>query len=374
MFSRMIITIVVLSTAMQLYSKPIEVEFFFKVGCAECDKVKNDILPKLKEQFCEQIIIINKDLSSIENTLTLSAYQEANGYLKNAPVFLVINHTSLLGGITDIRNRSCKEIAQAISSSSSNNSLSKKNRHELLQRRVKRFSFTTIAIAGLLDGINPCVFAGLVFFMSLLISLKLPRKQLILTGFSYCLGCFCTYLALGFGILNLLYWSYGFKCVRFVFNSIIFLVILVLAIFSFIDAFLFSKNPTSSSVKVQLPNVFKKKIHTLMKKATRKKVGLSLGIFILGIVVTVIESVCTGQLYIPILVYLTRANILGVHLLYLLLYNFMFIVPLILILIFVLYGIRVPQLIKINQFGVKWGKFALGIFYLLLAICFYILD
>ena len=61
-----------------------------------------------------------------------------------------------------------------------------------------------IIVAGLIDGINPCVFSTLVFFMSLLAVAKIKGRKLLLTGSAYCTACFITYFLMGFGVLNAL--------------------------------------------------------------------------------------------------------------------------------------------------------------------------
>jgi len=58
--------------------------------------------------------------------------------------------------------------------------------------------------SGFLDGIHPCGFAVLLFFLSLLFVLKKTRGQMITIGSSFILGVFLAYLLIGLGIMGTL--------------------------------------------------------------------------------------------------------------------------------------------------------------------------
>jgi len=91
------------------------------------------------------------------------------------------------------------------------------------------------------------------------------------------------------------------------------------------------------------------------------------GIFLIGILVTVFESVCTGQVYIPTLVLMTKDASGLKWMLLLLLYNLMFILPLVIIFIAVFKGVKTPRLLEWSKRNVFISKLGLGCFFLLLA-------
>ena len=64
-----------------------------------------------------------------------------------------------------------------------------------------------------------------------------------------------------------------------------------------------------------------------------------LSAFISGFLVSLLEAVCTGQMYLPTIAFVLKASSFKLQALgYLLLYNIMFIVPLVVIFVFALMG------------------------------------
>jgi len=58
--------------------------------------------------------------------------------------------------------------------------------------------------AGLLDGINPCAFATMIFLISYLSVRKRQGRELLATGGAFTLGVFLAYLGVGLGFLKFL--------------------------------------------------------------------------------------------------------------------------------------------------------------------------
>jgi hypothetical protein len=110
------------------------------------------------------------------------------------------------------------------------------------------------------------------------------------------------------------------------------------------------------------------KIHALLKKGLNYHFLIP-GIFCIGILVTILESVCTGQVYIPTLVLLSReygasSRWFG----YLLLYNCAFIVPLLFLFAVAYFGIGKSRLLKWSRRQIVIGKILLGTFFILMAL------
>ncbi len=58
--------------------------------------------------------------------------------------------------------------------------------------------------AGLIDGINPCAFAVLLFLITFLISVSSKRKRMIKAGAAYITAVYITYLLAGIGLLSVI--------------------------------------------------------------------------------------------------------------------------------------------------------------------------
>ncbi len=92
-------------------------------------------------------------------------------------------------------------------------------------------------------------------------------------------------------------------------------------------------------------------------------------IVIIGFSVSLLELGCTGQVYLPIITYIIQSsknNSTAIS--YLLIYNFAFIIPLIIVLILFISGIKWQ---KINSFFIKYmflSKLLIGIIFIILGI------
>jgi len=96
---------------------------------------------------------------------------------------------------------------------------------------------------------------------------------------------------------------------------------------------------------------------------------LVVGGLILGVLVTLLESLCTGQMYLPTIMFAVsdpalRNQALGL----LLLYNVAFILPLIVVFVLAYMGIRSEKLASFSRNHVALVKVLLGIAFLALGI------
>ena len=237
----------------------------------------------------------------------------------------------------------------------------------ILQKRAAGFQLPVILTAGLVDGINPCVFSTLIFFMSLLGVSKIKGKKLLLTGFAYCSACFLTYFFLGFGALHMLKLFTGFSFLRVIINSVTVILLLLCALVSFRDSWVFSRSQDPKNIKLQLPDSVKNKIHRVLRKGLSFRYLIP-GALLTGFIVTLLESLCTGQVYVPVLVLLAKENFMSKWLIYLIVYNIMFILPLIAIFCMAFFGVTVSGFLKLSKQNVVLSKLLLGCLFLALTV------
>ena len=212
---------------------------------------------------------------------------------------------------------------------------------------IKRFlswGLLTVAGAGLIDGINPCAFTVLVFFISFLNFVGYRKRELLVLGVVFILAVFLTYILLGLGLFKFIQSLEAFTLL----SKIIYLgtasLAVILGIYSLYDWYIYRKTGNPEDVKLRLPDFIKQKIHKTIQGASRNKkktlLELAGAVFLSGFIVSLLESVCTGQTYIPTIAYVFKDPGLRIHALgYLVLYNLMFILPLVIILIAGLSGV-----------------------------------
>jgi cytochrome c biogenesis protein CcdA len=174
-----------------------------------------------------------------------------------------------------------------------------------------------VAITGFLDGIHPCAIAILIFFVAFLLTFHKSLKNIFLLGAVYIVVIFLTYLAIGMGLLSgiMLFGQHHFFA-KLGSWLLIFLGALNLKDF-FFPGFRFG---------LHLPRVSNQTIKGYLKKATLPTVIIAA--FLVGLC----SVPCSGGIYAAITALLASRTTFFTGFLYLLLYNFMFVLPLIVLL------------------------------------------
>lgn len=215
--------------------------------------------------------------------------------------------------------------------------------HEAILEKFEGFRILPIIGAGLIDGINPCAFATLIFFITYLSVLGVERRRILWVAIPFILSVFLTYFLVGLvayqilALLKVLHW------VSVVIFGATVLFLLVLAALSFND-FILLKRGQGEKLKLKLPDRIRKRLNAIIRKRTTFG-GFVVGAVVTGFLVSVFELICTGQVYLPTLVYMAQVSeFKGRALGYLLLYNLAFIVPLVVVFILVRFGMTEKHL------------------------------
>ncbi|OGO05601.1 MAG: hypothetical protein A2Y73_08115 [Chloroflexi bacterium RBG_13_56_8] len=206
----------------------------------------------------------------------------------------------------------------------------------------------------------------MIFLISYLTLQKRQGKELLATGAAFAFGVFLTYLGVGFGFLKFLSslpflnaigkWIYGLTAI----------LCLGLAWGSFSD-YRKAREGRLNDMSLKLPERLRNLSKTLIREGTGAR-RFALSSFALGFGVSVVELACTGQVYLPTIIFVlgipewrTQATLA------LLLYNVMFILPLIAIFLTVYYGTSSEQLIEWMQKHSASVKLGMTALFLLLA-------
>ena len=339
----------------------IKLDFFYQPGCDECAKVKALVLPRLEDRFNDRVELICHDTSAENNFLLLISLQEKLEVDDNSPVCIFVNRNMYLGGFDEIDRRLETEIANAMAMTQP--TMPELRSENALEFRAAKLTLAAVISAGLIDGVNPCVFSTLVFFMSLLSLSKIRGRQLLLIGSVYCLASFITYVLLGLGLIKALRMLAGLG--RKV-DLIMVTALIVFAVLSFVDAFKFRASGDSSMVALKIPEKIKARIHAVMRRGLLYR-WLLPGVFGVGVLVTLLESVCTGQVYLPTMALMAKRSG-GVWIWWLLLYNLMFILPLLAIFALAYRGVNSIKWLAWSRRNVVWGKLLLGVLFASLAL------
>ncbi len=239
---------------------------------------------------------------------------------------------------------------------------------EILRSKLRSVTFWTLVSAGLLDGINPCAFATLIFFLSMITYVGGKKRDLLIVGICFSTTVFLTYLLMGvgaFGILTRLSTYHFVAQVIFILTAVLLLVLTLLTIR---DIWSYLNGAPPSEAILQLPDSYKKRIHAIMRDHV-KPGKLALGSIVIGFLVTLFEAVCTGQVYLPTIVMLLKdPELSGQAWLYLVIYNLLFTAPLLLIFFLAYNGVTSKAIGDWSKRNYGWIKFFLLLLFILLLI------
>ncbi|MDO9390704.1 MAG: hypothetical protein Q7U71_02910 [bacterium] len=232
--------------------------------------------------------------------------------------------------------------------------------------RFASFGLWGVAGAGLLDGINPCSLAVLVFFISYLAFVGRKRWEILAVGLAYTFADFLVYFLIGVGSLSFLMSLKALPLFSKIFYWLAIIAGLVLAFYNFRD-FIKARKGDLSGMDLQLSTAAKQRIH----KIIREKMGagsLIGGAFMVGLITSVLEFACTGQVYLPTIAFVSQ---IATHKYqaygYLLLYNLMFEVPMIITFIIAFWGVSSKRIAGWAQASVAGVKLLTALMFLLMS-------
>ena len=232
--------------------------------------------------------------------------------------------------------------------------------------RFKTLGLATVIAAGLIDGVNPCAFTTLIFFLSYLTLVGRGRREILVVGLAFSISVFVTYFLLGLGVLKVVQSVSVIPLVgRLVYLAAIGLA-LVFGFLSLYDFVLCRKGRTSGVI-LQMPAFLKGRVHGVIRKEARVNRYI-LAALATGFVVSVLELVCTGQVYLPTILFVSRAQPFKANAIaYLAIYNIMFIVPLLAVFSLAYLGTGSEKISVLFQRHVSWVKLATSLFFFALA-------
>lgn len=174
-----------------------------------------------------------------------------------------------------------------------------------------------VGVSAMIDSINPCAFSILLVTVAFLLSMGTVRRNIIKIGGVYIAGIFLVYILIGLGILKTLH----------IFNTPHFMAkagavfLIVLGALNLVNYF-FPRFP----LKLRIPHSLHSRMAALLDRASLPAA------FSLGALVGLCEFPCTGGPYLMVLGLLHDSATYYQGFGYLILYNLIFILPLIIML------------------------------------------
>ena len=177
--------------------------------------------------------------------------------------------------------------------------------------------------AAIVDSINPCAFGVLIFLLAYLFKAFHSRRSVLLHGFTYISAVFLTYLMAGLLLLPVISQLGRVSVGAYIGIGII---LIIFGLLEIKDFFFYGKGLSLGI----LPSAGKR-IEMIIRHITGK---LSISFF-LGVFVALVELPCTGAVYLGVLALVSLAGLTANNFLLLVIYNLLFVLPLVVILLLI---------------------------------------
>lgn len=232
-------------------------------------------------------------------------------------------------------------------------------------------TWTMLINAGLLDGINPCAFATIIFLVSYLLYLKRRRRFVLAVGACFCLGVFLSYLLYGLSLGFLIHQLNRFPLVKILLYGSFAALGLLLFLLHLRDALRFRKNRRVADMEMGLGMETHRKIHGKIHQWAKLPDRLAIpAATLLGCVVSAMELACTGQVYLPTIAAIMADGFQPKVFWMLLAYNAAFILPLLGVTLAAYWGTGAQALADWAKRHILATKAFLSLLFLLMAAYF----
>ncbi|HKL44002.1 MAG TPA: cytochrome c biogenesis protein [Candidatus Absconditabacterales bacterium] len=357
MMKKIFLAVFVLLFGFTAFSFAQEYIYFYGNGCSHCAKVEkffdeNDVLSKYNVEKLE--IYFNRD-----NLKDFSEYIEKLGIdpSKAGVPFLVINNENECDYVAgdkkiiglfeekiaqdeyqicdnpedcdhfDCNEENCPHInCSQIDDEEVSGSISEEKIEKVGENKWKFFGI--MLPAALADSINPCAFAVMLILLSTIIVETNRKRRAVFAGLLFALSIFISYFAMGLGLFSALATSSNTQIIKLIVG----ILGIIVGLANLKDYFRYGKG-----FVMEVPLSRRPRMQKFIKSAVSP-----IGAFITGFIVSLFLLPCTSGPYFTILGYLASEsqNLHTRGYIYLIIYNLIFILPMVIIALLVGLGFK----------------------------------
>jgi cytochrome c biogenesis protein CcdA/glutaredoxin len=218
---------------------------------------------------------------------------------------------------------------------------------------MEKLTIPIVIFAAAVDAINPCAFAVLIILMTAALSIT-DKKRALKFGLAFSISIYIAYFLMGCGLFSALQIS----GLNHTFYIIVTILAVVVGLLNIKDYFWYGKG-----FLMEVPLSWRPTMKKILHSATTP-----FGAFIAGLAVSLFELPCTGGPYIVILGLLAKEVTRATGFLYLLLYNLVFISPLIILSLLIYKGLSTTtKLEELRKKRIKSLHLIAGVLMLIIA-------
>lgn len=331
-------------------TEPLRVLVFYKPGCKDCERT-HDMLRSVAEAVPLHIEESNIETSegARQNEVLCQRFKvEPSLHQVTPAVFMqggaLIKTQINFGSLQRLVERTTEQPVDASWSNLDEREMQQAN--AVITERFESFSLLWVIMAGLLDGINPCAFATIIFFLSYLRIARRSPREILLVGGAFITAVFLAYFLVGLGLSHVIAKLQAFAWVRVWLNRALGLVALLLAWLSLRDGWRALRGDLSE-MTLQLPEFLKTRIRGVIREQSRST-HFIIAAFMSGVIISFLELACTGQVYLPTIIYMLRQGSMSA-LGSLVAYNLAFVLPLVIIFLLAYGGMTNEAMIRFQK-------------------------
>ena len=357
--------VVILSVAAVAAAAPTTLLLFHEIGCSHCAHTES-FIESIHPDYPD-LEILHYEIHEPDALDLLPKLLEAYGVSEGAVPIAFVGDVCFVGGVfhgleeepiapigrgEDLALERAIRIATESGAASPLTRIDKSSNASL----AENLTIPAVVLAAAADSVNPCTFAVLVLLLgTLLMAQRSGSKGLVLkAGFAFTLAVFISYFLMGIGIFS----AIQAAGVQRPFIMAVSSLAILLGLWNMKDYFAYGKWFTIEVPKRWRPTV---------KRLTASVVSVP-GAFFVGILDSLFLLPCSSGPYIAILALLTKTTTHRVGILYLLLYNFIFVLPLIAITLAVHFGFTTTARAE------RWRSARLGKLHLASGIIMFLLG
>ncbi len=219
-----------------------------------------------------------------------------------------------------------------------------------LEGKEQFLSFPMITVAGLVDGINPCAIGMMVMLLGYLLVFANKPERVLKTGLLYVGTVFVTYLIVGLGLYSFVS-QFDLSGGARILNYFVGGALTIAGIIQFKDFLGIEAGP-----HLRIPTASKERLQSMVEKVSYPTT------IVLGILVTLLETPCSLPIYVGTATILSQSGMPFIFvILYFLYYNFLFVLPLLVVLIVMWKGKRLVEVKEWEHKAKKWMHLALSV-------------
>jgi len=330
----------VFSPKVSYAEEKVEVNFFYGDGCPHCAKVE-PVIDVLKTKFPQVLFNSYEIYHNQDNALSLyklydeyKVPQEDRGgvpivfigseyFMGDKPIIDNLEN-KIIANLSLIPNKTDTEVSTTPIVSSQEPKVADTDQSNTPVK--KSYSLWAIAGAAVVDSINPCAIAVLLILLTALMIASGDKKRALYGGLAFTLSIYITYFLFGLGLLQLI----AITNIAGIIAKIVGVIALIIGLANIKDFFFYG----GGGFVMEIPRNWRPTLKKILNGVTSP-----LGAFFAGFVVTLFELPCTGGPYFFVIGLLSQAEDIVSIIPTLLFYNVVFIIPLILIVFAVYFGV-----------------------------------